>query len=679
MKKLVLLLLFFSQINLWAQPKVDSLNVVLAKIGHEGRGAVLNQLAGCFKQNDSTRCLTYARQALMLSENTKNTAVRGDAFYNMAECYYYYDDYEQALKYYLQALEIYKDFDNKSKIAETYNSLGLVFYYKGEYDKALKNLISALQCLEQSDDKLELGNVYSNMGMVYSRIGDYNMSIENFRKAASFNRQCGNIYGMAISFNGIGVGFYDLEKLDSAKANYKRAYSAFMQLGNRKEVAIALNNIANIFVDEGDSLEKAMDYYNEAYQVFDELNDMRNKVFVIDGLGGVYQAMGDNRKALETFRKGLKLAKKYQIGYYIQQLYYKDIASTYEKSGRIREAYAAYKMYKVYQDSLHQEERMRQVAELEKKYETEKKEAEITKLNSEKEIAYLQIQKDKAVRVFGMVAILMLLAIIIYISFGYYDKKRTNILLNQKNTLIESQKDKLEKINASKNKFFSIIAHDLKNPFHSVMGYSYLLSKEYGRFSEAERQKYAADIYKSTNNIFRLLQNLLDWSRSQTGRLKYEPVPFDFNVLYGNIYNLLRPLADQKRIVLESKIPEKVPVFADPMMVETVLRNLISNAIKFSFEEKTIITEVKKEDSCFFTISVRDQGQGIPQEELASLFRIDSTVKSKGTNGEDGSGLGLILCKEFAGINKGKIWVESEKGKGSAFYFTLPVSPAVTA
>ena len=146
--------------------------------------------------------------------------------------------------------------------------------------------------------------------------------------------------------------------------------------------------------------------------------------------------------------------------------------------------------------------------------------------------------------------------------------------------------------------------------------------------------------------------------------------------MYGNIHNLLKPVADQKRIVLESRIPCEVPVFADPMMVETVLRNLISNAIKFSFEEKTIITEVMKMDNRFFRISVRDEGQGISQEDLVNLFRIDSTVKRKGTNGEDGSGLGLILCKEFAGINKGKIWVESEQGKGTAFYFTLPVSPA---
>jgi len=672
MKKLILLFLVFSHINLWAQSKVDSLQTVLSGIKGDERGQVLNQISSYLRQSDSMKCMNYARQALTAAQNSKNQSIAGNAYFNMAECQYYFDRYEDALKYYQYALDLFEKLNDRDKMAEIYNSAGLVHYYRGEYDRALENQINALRCLENSTDQQELAHVYSNMGMVYSRLGDYPRSIQNYRKAAVVNRRRGDLYSVAVNYNGIGVGYYNQGKPDSAKVSYQVSLSAFKLLNDREKIAIALNNIANIFVDKADSLDKALRYYEEALAVFEQLNDQRNKAFVLDGLGGAYRAMGDKDKALRTFHEGLELAKKHRLGFYIQQLYYKDIAATCEMQGNIRNAYSAYKLYKSYQDSLHQEEQMKQVAELEKKFETEMKEAEIVKLNAEQEMAHLQIQKDKAIRIFGMIVILLLLIIIIYVSFGYYEKKRVNALLNQKNEQIENQKTELEKTNAAKNKFFSIIAHDLKNPFHTVLGYSFLLSTEYERFEERDRKKYAGEIYKASDNIFRLLQNLLDWSSSQTGQLKYEPAEFDFKVLYGKINDLLEPIAGQKKISLNAAIPDDLGVYADPMMVEIVLRNLISNAVKFSYKESRVITEAKSNGCQQVIVSVRDQGKGISREDLQHLFRIDSPVKQKGTNGEKGSGLGLILCREFIHINQGKIWAESESGKGSTFYFSLP-------
>jgi signal transduction histidine kinase len=452
---------------------------------------------------------------------------------------------------------------------------------------------------------------------------------------------------------------------------YNKALFLFRELKNKKREAIALNNIANIYLNTKDSMELALDFYKRAVDVFGELGDSRSEAFALEGLGGAYRELGQYESAINTFYKSLQLADDYE--YYLKQLNYLDLALTYEEQGRIDEAYHAFKIHDQYQDTLRQEERQNQVAELEKRYETQQKEAEIERLRVSREIDQLQIKRDKELRAFGVILILVLVAAIFFVSVAYLNKRRINDLLSLKNLKIEEQRKELELLNASKNKFFSIIAHDLKNPFHTVMGYSYLIHKEYDRFSDIDRKQYASDIYKSSNSISRLLQNLLDWSRSQTGRLEYTPQELNFCDIYESIEQLLLPAAAQKNIQLISEMPEQVTVYADPMMIETVMRNLLNNAIKFTNEKGQVKTVLKSEKE-MVTVCVEDTGVGINPDDLNKLFQIDSKVKRKGTHEEDGTGLGLVICSEFVKKNGGRIWAESKLGQGSRFYFALPSS-----
>ena len=277
----------------------------------------------------------------------------------------------------------------------------------------------------------------------------------------------------------------------------------------------------------------------------------------------------------------------------------------------------------------------------------------------------------------GFVTALLLLLFILFILKKYFDKIKLNQLLEEKNRQIELSEQELRLLNASKNKFFSIIAHDLKNPLHTVMGFSQLLSNNYDQFSENERRKFATDIYKSTNNIFRLLENLLQWSKSQTGRLNFSPVETELARLLENSASVLRPMAEQKKIQMTFNCSEDLKVYADPLMIETVLRNLINNAIKFTPDNGTIGIAVEKIENTV-RINVSDTGMGISEDDIQNLFHIDSKVKRKGTNNEDGSGLGLILCKEFVSKNNGSISVESQSGKGSLFSFTVPAYTGLT-
>ncbi|MQY78443.1 MAG: HAMP domain-containing protein [Bacteroidetes bacterium] len=254
-----------------------------------------------------------------------------------------------------------------------------------------------------------------------------------------------------------------------------------------------------------------------------------------------------------------------------------------------------------------------------------------------------------------------------------------NALIEMRNRLkksteeITKQRDDLKELNAAKDRFFSIIAHDLKNPFSVLLSVTEVLIESYKDLSDEEKNLSIRRINKSANQLFNLLENLLQWSMSQTGSIKYVPEKMDMGIAVASNVSLLKMNAESKNVKLTSEIKEETYVYADVDMIRTVVRNLLSNAIKFNKTggDAEVISK-KKND--FLEVSVIDSGIGLNKEDLGKLFRIDVQNKSIGTSKEKGTGLGLILSKEYIEKNGGEIWVESELGKGSKFTFTLPVS-----
>ena len=230
---------------------------------------------------------------------------------------------------------------------------------------------------------------------------------------------------------------------------------------------------------------------------------------------------------------------------------------------------------------------------------------------------------------------------------------------------------RLRELNSTKDKFFSIIAHDLRSPFNGIIGFSAILQEQLLRKDYNGVVEYAKIINKSSHQAMNLLSNLMTWSRSQTGRMEFNPEFVDIVLLVNSSIELLKVSAVQKSITIKYNQPHNLIVFADKAMLETVLRNLLSNAIKFTNREgEVIITTEQKQNECL--VSVSDSGIGIKKSNVKNLFKIGRGYSSKGTENEKGTGLGLILCKDFIEKHQGKIWVESEPGVGSKFYFSLP-------
>ncbi|MBI5729989.1 MAG: PAS domain S-box protein [Ignavibacteriales bacterium] len=238
---------------------------------------------------------------------------------------------------------------------------------------------------------------------------------------------------------------------------------------------------------------------------------------------------------------------------------------------------------------------------------------------------------------------------------------------------VKKYTEELKQLNSTKDKFFSIIAHDLRNPFITILGFSDLLHTDYAELSDEERLFYLDEMKKSAEISHNLLQNLLQWSRSQTGRIEFNPQKLNlFNIVQGNT-DLLKASAERKQIHISHNITEGVFVAADEDMLNTIIRNLLTNALKFTEKGGKVEITAFKQNS-FIEISVSDTGVGMSNSVRESLFKLDATHSSFGTDNEAGTGLGLILCKEFVEKNGGTIKVESELGKGTRFIFSLPLA-----
>lgn len=247
------------------------------------------------------------------------------------------------------------------------------------------------------------------------------------------------------------------------------------------------------------------------------------------------------------------------------------------------------------------------------------------------------------------------------------DKKKTEDRIN---TYIND----LKSLNATKDKFFSIIAHDLKDPFNTLLGFFDLLLWKFDRMEPDKIKNYIENLHQISKQTYLLLRNLLEWSRSQTGNLRFMPVEFDMKELIFQNIELLQATAQKKKITITNNSTENITAFADKNMIDTVIRNLLSNAVKFTNSGGNITINTKKQEE-ILQIKISDNGVGIPEDNLKKIFSIDKDFTTSGTDNEKGSGLGLILCKEFVDRNKGKIHVDSKQGEGTTFTIELPQQP----
>ena len=272
-----------------------------------------------------------------------------------------------------------------------------------------------------------------------------------------------------------------------------------------------------------------------------------------------------------------------------------------------------------------------------------------------------------------LILVALILALLYFHQFSKNRKQKAKLeaSIREKTQELEQANEELKLSNSTKDKFFSIIAHDLKSPFNSLLGFSEILQEDWFGLDESRRFELVSIMHKTLGETYQLLINLLDWSRLQRHKMICEPDKVDLYDLVESIKSQFAAMALQKDISIISSISPNTVVLADKEMVSAILRNLLSNAIKFTQSRgRIIIYARKKEDQLHCCIE--DTGVGISKDIIAKIFDVEQNTTTRGTNGEKGTGLGLILCKEFATLNKGDLHLKSQEGKGSTFCFSLP-------
>jgi signal transduction histidine kinase len=582
-------------------------------------------------------------------------------------------DYDKSMEYFIRALSHEEGMKLKEHQVFTHLGISQIYFDAGDYNKCAEFLDQALQANELQKNPQVLVFILNKLGNVNALRGKVEEAFQNFQEVLDHKDELADNDIEAEALFSLGKLRSSQGKFDDALRYHKQALQLRRSTGNKNKEASSLNEIGELYRSMKNN-EKSLANHVVALEIRQSMQDKRGIAESYNCIAALYLEQKNIERAIANAELALKVGQEAQDQNQIRKSY-DYLNQSFKSLGDYQKALGYAELHAAITEFIQHEKNERQILETENRYKIEQHEAEIDKL----EIA--QIQKERELESQRqlqnlLISIIALGALVIALTlYLYIVKRKTNKVLAAANQVISQQNVQLVELNATKDKFFSIISHDLKGPLNSLTSFSGLLINHTESLSKEEIQMLAKDLDKSLKNLFGLLENLLDWSRSQTGNIDYKPEVFDINSLMELNVDLLKAQAQTKSITLRNSNTQPVTVSAHKNSVNTVIRNLISNAIKFTPNNGEIVLGLQRNESDV-TISITDTGVGMSDDVVRKLFRIDTKHTTKGTADEKGTGLGLILCKEFIDKNGGRIWVSSKINKGSTFYFSLPKSEA---
>jgi signal transduction histidine kinase len=484
----------------------------------------------------------------------------------------------------------------------------------------------------------------------------------------------------------IGLSYSSLNEYDKALKNYFLGLDAWELLkeGKNESFASIMSEIGVVY-QMTDSLDKAEKYLNEAVTYYEKSKSSYRVANTLLHLAIVNRKRNNMVVAQNYLDKSLKLIKE-SGAFSILPDYYLELSNIEESKGNLKKSFDYFKKQQVLKDSLSKEQNLNDMNRMQEMYAIEKQNAEKAVLKKEVELGEVKLMRNKIVTV----GVIILLVVVVVFSFyllrvinrwkaANEKLKEQQILINRTNETLQKQRDELEilanelkRLNSDKDRFMSILSHDLKSPFSTLLGLSEMLIENIRVFPVAELEDIAVNLSKTARNTYKLLEDILLWTRAQSGKIPFKPQKLNFSDICNNALEILNPVANAKGITLNYEKADKIYLFADNDMIRTVLRNLVSNAIKFT-DKNGSINIMAEGTGAELIVSVSDNGVGISPENLPKLFNNSEIITTPGTANETGTGFGLLLCKEFVEKHDGRIWAESEPGSGSKFKFSLPV------
>ncbi len=588
--------------------------------------------------------------------------------------FYYIDksDRKKAIAHYKTALNLAKKHHVFNYEAITYNELGNTYWEEGYIQKALQAFLNANEIIEKNNIESLKINTLVNIANIYIADKQWTKALIKLNEVLKLSKEEKNTYNLAVANNNIGT-IYEAQK-DYTKALIYYLKSLELRKGEEINIGLTSNyhNLGSVNYELGD-YEQAIYFLNKSLTLAKKINSKTDFIYNYEYLAKVYIKTKEFKKAANYLAKATRLAE--ELGFINKRL---DLAKVqteyYLETGQLNRAKKAFLNYDSLKNDFLDNEKTEQIIKMQTLYETEKKEKENDLLKAQNQLSQLNLEKEiqrKDQVIYGLIVTLILLIVIIILLRNMTKANKTIKNINLK---LEDSNEQLKIINKTKDKFFSIIAHDLRSPLGAILSFSNLIHDESNSSQEISLiNEYNTYLNQSARNLNSLLENLLQWSKSQLGNMKYQAIDFDLSEIVQENIEIQKLKSKEKSITFTSKLNPNIHVFADVNMVNTIIRNLFSNALKFSYPKSEIIISTQLNGDTI-QLSVQDFGVGMNADKQSKLFSIDNNTSTLGTKQETGTGLGLILCKEFVEANGGQIWIESEEKKGSTFTFTLPLS-----
>ena len=625
MKKPVLFFFYFlisTYSFSYNQIKSDSLLNRLELVHDSLKSTILNEISWDLRNSSPEKSIEFGLKAIELSEkyNDFENLVKAHSYVGVA--YRILGNYSESTDYYYKGLELAKKHHVLEQEGYAYINIGNLHIYQEYYNSAMENLYKALDIAERTNNMRMKAYVLLNLGRAQMLKKDLDNALINFEKTLSLREEIKQVSGLAVCYKYMGDVYFDKQEYQQALRKYQESLKTVDNISDKDLTSNLYIKIAETYI------------ISENYNL-----------------------------AEENATRALVIAK--EIG---AKLVIRDalniLSQVYFQTSRYKEAAQAKNFIIKYNDTLFNQQLSEKIFNLEYRFEKEKKQAEIDLLNKDKQINELILTRIQTATIALTVILLLITSMLIYFIYSYRHRQKQNIIL-------EKQKEELNKSNHTKDKMFLIIGHDLRGPVGSLVSLIEILISE----EEISKNKSLVNTFntfiKSIQSINDLLENLLFWARSQDGDVIYVPEKLNVNLIVERNLLIFKGIADSKEIKLNSTIIAEFNAFADKNMITLVIRNLISNAIKYTPKGGTINIGIYKKNG-LLKVEIEDSGVGFDNETAQKIFKKDSFYTTIGTSNERGSGLGLILCQEFVSKMGGSIWAESTPGVGSKFFFTVP-------
>lgn len=665
--------MFCAAFSLQAQSRLDSLRLELDQQKDDSvRFLILLQLSDEAEFQDYALARRYATDAKILSEQIESPWAKGKLYYRLAFLESMEGDYVEALKYDQLGVQVAGTLRDSTLLARMLNDVGTDYRDLGEYQESYIYLTQAYRVARKSHkvltygDSLNMAIAIHNLGTVFTALKQYDIAFSHLESSARMSSALHDLDGLPYTYNELGVLY--LKKGDLIRS--EKYLADALKQANQRRIRVLIPRIkldmAELYFEKED-LTRSLNLYDSIVALSISTGNDFGLAECDLGKGKVLAKLGHFEPAMQLCMKALSISRRLHARNLTLRCY-EELSHISEAQGDANQSLQFLRRYNSLRDSIFSESVMEKLSQNQVRFETELRDNQINMLSQLGERQVNELRRQEMLNNIMVLVAALSLFLLYTVYRSSRRRKRINRLLLDHQEEIKKRSKELEQLNEVKAKFFSIISHDLRSPINALAGTLQLLQQQH--ITQEEFKELSATLFVQFNHTRTLISSLLDWTLLQMDKLNIQPESVEVQPHVAESIASILSLYP-KGISIENKVQPNLACLADRNILNLVLRNLIVNAIKFTPEGGRVWVEGRTEGN-EVVISVADSGAGIPAEARQKIFERTATYTTRGTANEKGTGIGLILCKEFIEKSGGRIWVESELGKGSVFRFTLP-------